>query len=113
MGLMAGLAEERSEVSSKRIRAFFYRPIGLPFTRNLNQYIRQFAVPKYLDSCRRRRAEKSLRIPRVQGIPLLPHFWGVIDTLILCLGDLGLENWGKNDKHFERYVVVNYSIPKS
>jgi len=57
------------------------------------------------------RAKKSLRIPRVQGIPLLPHIWGVIDTLILCLSDLGLENWGKNDKHFVRYRVVNYSIP--
>lgn len=112
MGLMAGLAEERSEVSSKRIRAFFIGQSGFRLHETLTSKSVNLRFQNTLIRVDGGRAEKSLRIPRVQGIPLLPHFWGVIDTLILCLGDLGLENWGKNDKHFERYVVVNYSIPK-
>ena len=113
MGLMAGLAEERSEVLSKRIRAFFIGQSGLRLHETLTSTTVNLLFQNTLIRVDGGWAEKSLRIPRVQGIPLLPHFWGVIDTLILCLGDSGLENWGKNDKHFERYVVVNYSIPKS
>lgn len=107
MGLMAGLAEERSEVSSKRIRAFFMGQSGFRLHETLTSKSVNLRFQNTLIRVDGGRAEKSLRIPRVH------FFWGVIDTLILCLGDLGLENWGKNDKHFERYVVVNYSIPKS